>query len=329
MANVQARRAARAHFLFNAIGVCWMLFLYHPFLRLIEYIIVSFNGQSPFITGGNNTSILIGLAMFHTFFNIVNTSLLIGFTPWIVKAVNRMVKQRTEHEEDEFRLKYLPTGIMSTDELSQAQAKQEIVWYAKRVVKAFQLLKGLLSETDSAKFDEQFKKIERDEEVSDRIELEIATYLNKISEGELSEEGGRRIQAMYKVISEIESVSDACYNMARVLARKKDKNVVFDQELADNVNAMLALLDNAQVNMLDNLEKGYENIVDIGNAYECENAINDLRNRLKEEHIRALDESKYNYMTGVIYMDFILEAEKMGDYIVNISEAIMELRHGL
>jgi phosphate:Na+ symporter len=328
VANVQAKRAARAHLLFNVVGVVWMLTLFHPVLKLIEYIILSFGGASPYNTIADNNSILIGLSLFHTMFNLINTCLLIGFTPWIVKIVTRMVPQKSD-EDKAFRLQYISSGMLSVDELSQTQAKLEIVWYAKRCIKQFGLVKELFRETNEEKFDELYKKIEHDEEVSDRIELEIATYLNKISESELSEEGGRRIQAMYKIISEIESISDSNYTMSRTLLRKKNLDVWFEQDMRDNINAMLELLDKALDNMMENLEKGYENIVDIGNAYECENAINDWRNQLKDGHIQSLDNNRYKYVTGVVYMDFIMEAEQMGDYIVNVSEAVMELRHGL
>ncbi len=326
VANVPAKRAARAHFLFNIMGVVWVLILFHPFLKLIVWIMSLFGSPSPY---ESTLSVTVALSLFHTLFNILNTCLLIGFTPWIVKAVTWMVKSKKTDEEEGFRLKYIQQGVLSTAELSQTQAKMEIVWYARRATKQFGLVRELFKETNNEKFDDLFKKIEHDEEVSDRIELEIATYLNKISEGVLSEESSRRLQAMYKAITEIESVSDSNYNLARTMMRKKNLGVWFDQELRDRVNNMFDLLEKAYAGMNENLEKGYENIVDIGNSYECENQINNLRTQLKEEHIRNLEDSKYKYQAGVVYMDLIVECEKLGDYIVNVSEAILELKHGL
>ncbi len=328
VANVSAKRAARAHFLFNIIGVLWMLAAYQPFLHLIDYIIVSFNGTSPFITEGNNTSILIGLAMFHTLFNVVNTCLLIGFTPLLVKAVTRMVPQKAAWDEAP-HLQYISSGMIGTDELSLAQAKQEIALYAERTIADFEMIKMLYKETGEEKFNELFRTAERNEEVSDQIELEIATYLNQVSEGDLSELGRRRIQAMYRIISEIESINDSCYNMARTLNRRKDFKVTFTPALDERVAQMYVLLDKALQSMKENLEQGYENIVDISESIEYENTINALRNLCKDEHLKALDNNDYDYLTGVVYMDFILETEKMGDYIVNVSEAIMKLKHGL
>jgi phosphate:Na+ symporter len=324
VANTQAKRAARAHFLFNVIGVLWVLILFHPFLKLTVWTMGLFGGSSPY---SSVESVTVGLALFHTGFNIINTCFLIGFTPWIVKAVTWMVKQK-KTEDGGFRLKYIQRGMLSTAELSLTQAKMEIVWYAKRTTKQFDLVRDLFKEVNAEKFDALFKKIEHDEEISDRIELEIATYLNKIGEDDLSEESSRRLQAMYKAISEVESVSDSNYNLARVMMRKKNLGVWFDQELRDKVNEMFDLLDKAYTNMNENLEKGYDNIVDIGNAYECENAINEFRSLLKEEHIRNLEENKYKYIAGVIYMDLIIECEKLGDYIVNVSESVLELKHG-
>ena len=325
VANTSAKRAALAHSFFNITGAIWVLCLYHPFLKLVAWVVVSLGGVSPYESA---ISVTIALSLFHTMFNITNTLLLVRFTPQIVKIVTWLIPQKSTDEET-YRLKYISGGVLSTAELSLPQAKMEIVWYAKHATKQFRLLCDLFKEMNAEKFDLLYKKIERDEEIADRVELEIATYLNKVSESELSEESGRRLQSMYKVITEIESVGDSNYNLARILLRKKNLGIWFDQNLRDRINRMLDVLDKALINMNNNLEKSYESIVDIGNAYQYEKEINEIRNEYKDEHIHGLEEHQYKYITGVIYMDFIMECEQLGDYIVNVSEAIMELRHGL
>jgi len=359
VANVSAKRAARAHFLFNVIGVCWVLLLYHPFLSLIDHVIVWFGGTSPSDAAASigalaakveelkamaadaatlkaakaaleaaQAATTIGLSLFHTMFNIINTGVLIGFTPLLVKAVTWLVKQKRT-DDDTFRLKYIQRGMMSTAELSLTQSKMEILGYAKRAYKQFGLVRELFKEVNPEKFDALFQKIQHDEEISDRIELEIAAYLNKVGEVDLSEESSKQLQAHYKAISEVESVCDSNYNLARVLQRKKDLAVWFDQELRDKINEMFDIIERAFACMNENLEKGYENIVDIGNTYECEQQLNALRTQIKDDHIRNLEENKYKYMTGVIYMDMVSECEMLGDYLVNVSETILELKHGL
>ena len=325
VANVQAKRAARAHFLFNVIGVAWMLILYKPFLSFIAWIVVAFGGVSPYESAVSTT---IGLSLFHTVFNIVNTCLLIGFTPQLVKIVTRMVKQKTTEEEDTFRLKYIQRGMLSTAEMSLSQAQMEIVHYVKHATKQFGEVRDLFKEITTEKFDELYQKIEKDEETSDRIELGIATYLNKVGEIDLSEESSRRLQAMYRAITEVESVCDSNYNLARIMFRKKKMGVWFDQELRDKVNEMFDILDRCYVCMNENMDKGYD-AIDIGNAYECERDLNEYRTILKEEHIHNLEEQKYKYATGIIYMDLIAESEQLGDFIVNVSETVLELKHGL
>jgi phosphate:Na+ symporter len=325
VANVQARRAARIHFLLNAIGLTWVLLLFYPFTGLIAWVEDFCHCLPPYVSA---ESAIVGLALFHTLFNICNVCLQVGFTPLLVKAVTRMVKVK-DTDENASRLKYIHHGMVSTDELLQEQAKKEIICYAKRATKQFGLLRDLFKETNTEKFDELFRKIEHDEEIADRIEIEIAAYLNKISEGELSEKSGRRLQAMYKAISEIESVSDANYDLARIMMRKKNLGVWFDQDLRDRINLLFDLLEKAYACMNENLTKSDDSIINIGSVYEYENQINAMRTQLKEEHIRNLEENKYKYVAGVIYIDLITECEQLGDYIVNVSETVLELKHGL
>jgi phosphate:Na+ symporter len=329
IANVQARRAARVHFIVNIIGLCWILILFRPFTGLIVWIEESCGCVSPFqAQEGLYTSAAVGIALFHSLFNVCNIALLGGFTPLLVKAVTRMVKPKATDATDS-GLKYIQRGMMSTAELLQEQARKEIVCYAKRATKQFGLLRDLFKETNTEKFDELFRKIENGEEAADRTEIEIAAYLNKISEGELSESSSRRLQSMYKAINEIESISDSNYDLARIMMRKKNLGVWFDQELRNRINGMFDLLEKAYSCMNENLTRSEESMIDIGNAYEYENQINAMRTQLKEEHIHNLEENKYKYVAGVIYIDLITECEKLGDYLLNVSETLLELKHGL
>ena len=316
VANVQAKRAARAHFIFNVIGVIWVLLLFHPFLKLIVWVMELFNSPSPY---ESIMSVTIALSLFHTMFNLINTCLLLGFTSQIAKISGYLVKQKNT-EDDSFRLKYIQRGMMSTAELSLAQAKMEILLYAKLATKQFGMVRELFDETNSEKFDELYKKIEHYEMISDRMELEIATYLNKIGEVDLSEESSRRLQSMYKAITEIESVSDSNYSLARTLQRKKNYSVHFDQYLRDKINEILDILEHAFACMNKNLDKSDENAADIDSTYEYERQLNDKRTILKEEHVHNLEENKYTYIAGVIFMDFVSECEHLGDFLVNVSE---------
>ena len=319
VANARAKRAARAHLIFNMIGVIWALILFHPFLKLIVWIMGLFNSPSPY---ESVASVTIALSLFHTLFNFLNTCLLLGFTPQIAKLTGFMVKQKNK-EDDTFRLKYIQRGMMSTAELSLAQAKMEILLYAKLVTKQFGMVRELFAETNSDKFDEFYKRVEHYEEISDRMELEIATYLNKIGEVDLSEESSRRLEAMYRAITEIESVGDSNYSLARILQRKKDYSVHFDQYLRGRITEMLDILERAFDCMNENLEKGDEPVANISGTYEHEKQLNDKRTLLKEEHVRNLEENKYKYIAGVIYMDLVSECEHMGDFLVNVSETTL------
>lgn len=319
--NVSARRAARAHTVFNIFGVVWVLVLFHPFLWLVSKIVVGIGGVDP---RTSTESILYAVAMVHTLFNIINTLVLVWFTPQIVKLVQVLVK--SSKEEEVFRLQFIHSGLMSTSELSLTQAKQEIVHFAGIVKKQYVYAREAVNKADNASdFDELFNKLEHYEQITDRIEFEIAKYLNDIGEGRLSDESNRRIQAMYKVISELESLGDSGYNIARILQRKNLHNKQFNEGMLIKLNHMLDLVDKAIDAMIANLDLGYDGIDDIANAQDAEYNINEYRNNLKEEHLFNLESNQYSYMTGVYYMDLISECERAGDFMINISEAIIEI----
>ncbi|MDD4384932.1 MAG: Na/Pi cotransporter family protein [Bacteroidales bacterium] len=320
IANVQAKRTARAHLVFNIIGAFWMILVFKTFIGLCADLAIKFGGQNPF---ENPAGVPIALSIYHSTFNIVNVLLQVSFVPLIVKLVTRMVPARSS-EDEEFRLQHIGIGLLSTGELSLLQAKKEIINYGKRSYKMYGFFKELFTETNEKNFKNIYERIEKYEEISDRVEVEIATYLTKVSTHDLSEESSRRLQAMLNIINDIESVSDSNYNLAKTLNRKRKANIWFNQEVRDNLNYMFTLVDDAFRVMLENLEVGYTNI-NLGPAYEAEEKINQFRNKLKKEHIKNVEEVKYKYQAGVMYNDLYSEAEKLGDYIINVSEAIAEI----
>lgn len=324
VANVSARRAAMAHSVFNLFGVTWVLILFHPFLKLVSIIITSLGVDDPLVAGASSTSILYSISMTHTLFNICNTLILVWFTNQIAQLVTKIIKGK--NDEEVFRLKHISGGLLNTSELSMQQAKAEIVHFAQLCKRQYAYAKEALNTKDPAKFDELYKKLEHYEQITDRIEFEIAKYLNDISDGELSEESGRRLQAMYKIISELESVGDSGFNIARILQRRNIHNKTFDDNMVNKLNYMTELLDSGFDAMISNLTLGYSKIDNIANAQDVEHDINEYRNNLREEHLLNLENNAYSYLTGVYYMDLIAEYEHVGDFLINISEAIMEIK---
>lgn len=317
--NVSAKRAALGHTVFNLFGVVWVLLLFKPFLWVVTGVCDLLG------IDGTGETVLYKVAMVHTFFNLTNTMILVWFTPQIVKIVTKIVKNK--EEEEVFRLKYIHSGVLSTAELSLAQAKQEIVHFARIVQKQYGYAREAINEVDSTtpKFEDLYKKLEHYEQVTDRIEFEIAKYLNKIGEEPLSDESTRRIQAMFKIISELESIGDSGFNIARILQRKGIHGKQFDETTIKKLNHMMDLIDNAIGCMITNLEIGYTDIIDISNAQNAEHDINEYRNNLKEEHVMNIESSENSYLTGVYYIDLVSECERVGDFIINVSEAIIEI----
>ena len=321
--NVSARRAARIHLLFNVFGVIWILTVFPYFLKGIESFMIYSGGNSPF----NNTgSIPIGLSIFHTSFNVLNVLLLIGFAPLFVKISEKLVKDTGE--EEEFRLQHIGIGTVSMSEIGIIQAKKEIEDYGKRTTKMFEHVKSIFDCNKNKKFDKLFEKIEKYENASDETEVEIAHYIGKLAESELSELGSKRIHAMLSIINEIESISDCNYNITKTINRKKHKKVELTSHMIENIKQMFVLLDEALEIMNKNLVDGYKN-ANYDKAFQIETEINNYRNKLRKSHLKHVETKKYNYLTGIIYSDLFSECEKLGDYIINVTENIIEIRSNL
>jgi phosphate:Na+ symporter len=339
VANTSAKRAARAHTIFNIIGVIWVLCLFGPIVKLICVIMEGLDFYNPMeasrqlaLIAQNGTevsselmetyknSLLYGIAMLHTLFNVTNTLVLIWFTPLIEKAVVWLVKE-PKGEAEKYRLKYISGGPLHTAELSLQEAKLELIHFAEICRNGFTYVREAINEQDKAKFDDLNDKLIKYEEITDRIEYEIATYLNEVSKNEISYEATEQVKAMYKIIGEMESLGDSGESIGRILKRKEAHGKVFDKTILDRLNKMCELIVKAYDVMIENLK--HENLRDISNALNCEYNINECRNHLREEHIVNIESDSYNYLTGVYYMDVLAELEKIGDFLINISQAVV------
>lgn len=320
--NISAKRAALAHTVFNVFGVVWILAMYRPFLWLVSKIVVGMGGEDPFVSSG---SLLYAISTVHTLFNVLNTLILIWFTPQIVKLVTWLLKGHKD-EEEVFRLRYIQGGMMSTAELSLEQAEQEVVHFSEIVRKQYVYAREALNKADDEdKFDSLFNKLEHYEQITDRIEFEIAKYLSNIRESDISQEGTNKLHAMYTIISELESIGDSGFNIGRILQRKNMHNQKFDEAMIKKLNHMLDLVDVALDAMTSNLRQGFSHIINISNAQDAEHDINEYRDNLKEEHLRNIESEESDYLKGVYYMDFVSECERVGDFAINVSEALVEV----
>ncbi len=329
VANVSARRAARAHLIFNLFGVVWMVAVFHYFLKGIDYFLQQKHGVSILNTQLSTKDFEsihsvypIALSIFHTSFNIINTLLLIGFAPFIAKVATKMVPDKGEDDE-EFSLKYINSGMFSTSELSIIQARKEVTSYGYRVEKMFNLLQSLISEKNPKKCYKLLAKINKYEEISDALELEIASYLMNISEGEISHESSKKIRAMLKIIDDLESIGDVIYSFSKIVDNTNQIKASFTHHQKEKLNEMYDLLKKAFTEMNLNLEKGFSD-VNIEQAYILENQINEKRNQLRQQHVEDLKEKRYKHKIGSLYSDMFSQSERIGDYIINVSEAIIE-----
>ena len=351
-ANVSAKRAALAHTFFNIFGIIWMLFLFYPFLNMITGIAegLGFGNPTRFAMELNNhpealrilsaetsslsasemayrselinyqTSTSYGLSLFHTMFNLINTFIMIWLAQTIAKIVSFIIKKKTTDEE--FQLQYITTGLLSTSELSLIQAWNEIKSYSGRTQKMLKITRELFWEENENDAVKLFSRIQKYESISDRMEVEIAKYLTKVADGRLSDESKHQIQKMLRVVSEIESVSDGCHNIARTIMRKRDNNSQYTKELNENIELMFSLVEKALDQMVEALENDDVSDEELNRSKNIENEINNFRNQLKSQNILDVNAKKYEYQESVTYMDIVTECEKMGDYIINVMEAL-------
>ncbi len=356
--NVAAKRTAMGHLLFNLLGMVWVLLVFTPFVRLNVdltewlgqgdpeslYTFVNnleandpdvynslFNNSLPVNhpvlaqIGAMQFSVSFGMSLFHTVFNLINLAIMIWFTGLYVKIVEKLIPAKHK-EDEEFQLKFISGGLMSASELNITQAEKEIYVYGQRVQRMIDMAEQLVhSKEGSEEFSQVFSRLEKYEEISDRMEIEIAHYLNKIAEGRLSNEGKLHIASMLNIVSEIESIADCCFGCAKILLRKQENDVSFNESIMKNIDTMFSYVKEAMVNMLT-LLSDMENArnVDIITSYNKEREINNLRNQLRNNNVENINNQLYPYQSGIYYMDIINDLEKMGDYIINVVDTVRD-----
>lgn len=326
-ANTQARRAAMAHMVFNIFGVLWILCIFHPFIHLVcgwvGFDDAMEKTDPHFVANAAKLSFV--LAAFHTTFNLANTFILVWFIPQIEKLVCKIIRPKKNTDEDDFRLRFIQSGIMKTPEISVLEAQKEIHCFAERIQRMFGMVKTLLGETNEEKFVKLYSRIEKYEGISDNMEIEIAKYLDQVSDSHLSDETKAKIRAMLREISEIESIGDSCFNIARTLNRRFKGKEDFIATQYEHMHQMMELTDNALTQMNITLV-GHKGDNDANLSFNIENEINNYRNQLKSQNINDVNNHLYTYAIGTMYMDIIQECEKLGDYVVNVVEARMGVR---
>ena len=329
--NTQAKRAAMSHTIFNVFGVIWALILFGPFTSLVGKIIELFGLPNPAADGfavseanlATSTAALYGLSMLHTLFNTINTLLLVWFIKYIEKAVTWIIKTPKNQEKETFRLKYISAGPLATPELSVEQAFNEIIHFAQISRNGLGYAKQAIETNDEKVFEEMYGKLVKYEEISDRIEYEIAAFLNGVSAGEISEDTSNKIKAMYKIIGELESLGDSGESIARILSRRNSHKKSFDAETIAKLTKVIDAVDQAYIVMIANLEAAHAGTLEqIKNAYDAEEEINTLRNELREAEIEDIESNIKNYHTSVYYMDIVSKLEGMGDFIINVSQSL-------
>lgn len=326
-ANTQARRAAMGHMVFNIFGVLWILCVFRPFIHLVcgwvGYDDMMEKSDPHFVANAAKLSFV--LAAFHTTFNLSNTFILVWFVPQIEKLVCKIIRPKKNADEDDFRLRFIQSGIMKTPEISVLEAQKEIHCFAERIQRMFGMVKELLGETNEDKFIKLYSRIEKYEGISDNMEIEIAKYLDQVSDSHLSDETKAKIRAMLREISEIESIGDSCFNIARTLNRRFKGKEDFITSQYEHMHQMMELTDNALTQMNITLV-GHKGDNDANLSFNIENEINNYRNQLKSQNINDVNNHLYTYAIGTMYMDIIQECEKLGDYVVNVVEARMGVR---
>ena len=314
-ANTQARRAALAHLLFNVFGVIWVLCVFYPFVDMV----CGFVGYDPAVAGQTDRLPVV-LAMFHTCFNVTNTLLLIGLIPQMERIVCWLLPEKAEPATDELRLKYIEASVIQTPEIAVLQAQKETAHFAQRVQQMFGMVHQLMDEKDDKAFVHLFSQIEHQEDLTDRMELEIARFLEQVSANHLSDETKTKVRQMLREVGELESIGDACYNLARTMNRQREMNNTFNAWQTAHLENLMSHCDDALTQM-NRVMTGHRHEHDINETYRIENEINLLRQRMKNDNIRAVNDHEYDYATGTIFTDLVNEYEKLGDYVVNVVQA--------
>lgn len=315
--NAQARRAAFAHFIFNFFGIIWVLCIFHPFIDMVKDLVNYVAPNTP-----KEIAITYTLSAFHTAFNICNVLILI----WFIKPIERLVcfVIKSKPEDEEYRLHYITGGLLSTAELSILQANKEISLFAERTTRMFNMVKDAFYEKDEDAFMKTYNRIEKYENISDHMEIEIANYLTLVAEGRLSSESKEEIRIMLRAVSEIESIADSCNNLARTIKHRNEGKSDFTEKQNHCIDKMFELVTMALHQMNSILKKPELTHDDINPSYNIENEINNYRNLLKQHNVEDINNKQYQYQDGVYYMDIVSEAEKLGDYVLNVVQAVIE-----
>lgn len=339
--NISSKRTARAHLVFNLFGSVLVIALFRPYMMLNAYIVEAFGFPNPLtsdftilsMTGLEGealkaqttlaSSLPYSVAIVHSLFNIITTLILVWFIPQLEKLVMKMVPSKEEDQKEKFHLVYIGKGNANLAEISVTEARKEINHFAEICTKGFGYVRQAVQESETDGFEEMRQKLVKYEEITDRIEFEIATYLNQVSQNDISEQARIQVKAYFKIIGELESLGDSGEAISRLLQRKRDHEKVFDKNMMERIGEMIDVMQNAYDVMNTNMSDPH--LTDITNAYQAEDAINELRDRLREEHLKKMENKSYDYTAGVYYFDLIQEFETMGDFMINISQALVDL----
>ena len=321
--NVNAKRAAMSHTLFNLFGVVWALIFFKPLLALVGVIIASMGLPNP-LDVVDSTASLYGISMLHTLFNVINTLILVWFVKYIVKAVTHIVKDKKSAEEDGVKLKYIHAGHLDTAELSIEQARNEVVHFAEISRRSIETIRKAIEANNDKDFEAARQRLVKYEEISDRIEYEIAQFLNAMPEDSISDETRTESKRMYRIIGELESLGDSGETIGRILSRRNSHEKSFSEEQVANLNKILTAVDNAYAVMIENLKAEKVTTLSERRAVDAELEINEMRNNLREAEVLKMERGDTNYQASVYYLDTLSEIERMGDYIINVSQALTE-----